>query len=154
MTLSRLPCAAQSLSFAGMQTRTPVAGLALSLGVLLAVLNGCKREGGAAGSTSSGSSGTPAPASGGAVGSCTIAGGKSCFDYPGSSFTAENVKSSCARIAGVHSASACPTADRVGSCDVMVGTPGAQTVRYYGVGFTADRAKINCSAQSGTFAPN
>jgi len=93
--------------------------------------------------------------SSGPVGSCTIQAGKTCFDYPGSAYTASSVKDACSRLpSGVHSATACATTNRVGSCQISVGQATEQSVRYYASGFTTQRAQINCTAQSGTFTPN
>ena len=93
------------------------------------------------------------PGGGSAVGSCSIVGGKSCFDYPGSSFTSSNVQQACGAIHGTYSADKCTTDQRVGSCEVNVGQASEQTVRYYSSGFTADQASTNCTAQSGTYTP-
>jgi hypothetical protein len=99
---------------------------------------------------SSSDSGSPS-GGGGDKGSCSIVGGKSCFDYPGSGFTAANVQTACDAIHGTHSATACTADGRVGSCRVMVGSSTEQIVRYYASGFTAASAQTNCTAQSGVF---
>jgi hypothetical protein len=88
------------------------------------------------------------------VGSCTIQKGKTCFDYPGSAYNPTTVQSSCSRINGTYSADACSAAHRLGSCNIFVGQPTAQTVRYYILGFTASSAQTNCLAQSGAFTAN
>jgi hypothetical protein len=101
----------------------------------------------------SSSSSGPSGGGGSAAGSCSIVGGQSCFDYPGSGFSASTVQQTCSAVHGTYSADACPTASRVGSCEVYAGQPSEQTVRYYSSGFTTDQAKANCTAQSGTFTP-
>ena len=91
----------------------------------------------------------------GSVGTCTIQGGKVCFDYPGSSYTTATINSSCPKTGGVRGTGSCPTAMRVGSCTVFGGQGTEQTVRYYAPGFTTQSAETNCKAQSGgAFAAN
>src|SRR5690242_11249421 len=110
--------------------------LPVVVAVIAVLAPGCNSS--KSGTSSSGSTGSAPVASGGggggpggAVGSCTIQAGKTCFDYVGPAFTSESVQTACSRIRGVYSATTCVTANRVGSCAMTVGTPTAQTVRYY-----------------------
>jgi hypothetical protein len=124
--------------------------------LLLVVGTGCDRLSGAGGSGASAEAGAAATAtaSGGPAGACTIQNGKTCFDYPGSSYTTTSVQAACTRLHGVYSPGTCPTTSRVGSCKIFVGQPSEQTVRYFTSGFTAEHAQTNCTAQSGAFTPN
>src|SRR5438067_770014 len=112
----------------------------VALHVVVSLLASCNRPSGA--SAEGGVAATGAPPVGGPVGACTIQGGKTCFDYPGSSYTTASVQTACGRIRGVYSPGACATSDRVGSCKIYVGEPTEQTVRYYTSGFTGERAQV------------
>ncbi|MFO0725425.1 MAG: hypothetical protein U1E65_16700 [Myxococcota bacterium] len=102
----------------------------------------------------------------GSAGSCM--GGKEtnctttlcCQDYRGN-FTSATAQSSCSAISGTYSSTACPSANRVGSCALYEGTAAEQIVRYY-AGYTVpdhqpgtDSASANCDAlHIGNFTAN
>lgn len=103
-----------------------------------------------------GSSSTPS--SNGGTGSCTTtstAGGAtrmSCTDYSMNTSTV-NYQSLCTTtLMGTWSASACPTANRVGRCR-LTSSLVTSTQNFYAP-MTVDEARMDCTQSTGTFEAN
>lgn len=93
------------------------------------------------------------------AGSCAFTeaspGDTSCEDFVGSGYTTSAVQSDCSRGGGIYSASACPTAGALGTCDVLAGMPAEGKTTYYatdgGTSTTADQE--SCTSEGGTWTP-
>lgn len=83
--------------------------------------------------------------------SCTGISANICTDYVGSAIQG-SVKQVCTWDGG-YSMSACPEANRVGSCTVgATGDPNQVIRRYYSPAFNAMAAQTDCSGVKGAFA--
>ena len=98
----------------------------------------------------------PAAAASGS-GSCslTVSSITTCYDLTGSAYAAAAAQTTtCSTtisggITSTHSASACATTGRIGSCVILSGA-NQQTIRYL-TGYNSTTAQAHCTASSGTY---
>jgi hypothetical protein len=88
-------------------------------------------------------------------GSCTMTASMSCVDYTGDAWrTPTTAQSACRNAMGVYATTACPTANRVGTCRVSGGGNGVEIdVRFYRP-LPVTAAQMGCASQGGAFTAN
>ena len=91
---------------------------------------------------------------GGSAGSCSVPPASTCIDYTGSIWTATSAQDNCKDLpSSTYSSSACPTADRVGSCAHAQGGDGEYVTHYYSPTFSETTAESACVSSGGVWNP-
>ena len=88
-------------------------------------------------------------------GSCNEPANSACTDFVGDAWRTPSATSMlCNTRMGTYSESACPTANRVGTCQVQPGGAQETRVRSYGPRITTAQAQAACGALGGSFTAN